>query len=696
MKLARYNQFINLDSLNENLDKAKKYLKERYMLLTAAREADALKGELAAQIQHKEIRSVRLIDFTPEQREEIKAKLRDIKLTPELTRSLERDEEFIKVRQLKATVNMSKGPKEFQLDRDNIGWLSIFTYIYYFENISLEDLSSLYRRLLSNKDILQNLEIEVSKGKLEKKQFDPNIIDENVPNNYERISDGLDRLESSRKAKRIYDTLTPELKASYEEASDLHKEKFLEIAEGFEMAGKRPDGTLDEAKKKQIWDGFFGQMAIDQRRTKPDGSPNPTFGKLVYQSTLRRYKTIHEFLVAANGYLASTEMDGFENFIKQFTECNKRLGAAGAEMVFNENGIVIIEVNSFAANQMLNSHTSHCIKDNIGHWNSYVANHDNKQYYIYNFHIPLRDNFSTVGITIEPGKRVRACHNRPDHSMTAEQFKALLKKWENEYDIDKDLWSYFLPMTGEEVEKRRKAKEANRKIVEPNITIEQIEEYVTEYGADINKDEGKCLVNSVQEDNYEKTKYILQLGGLPNLKKGRDAAISYAKNIEMVKLLVDFGAEMTGDVFKSVIHDGDALHYCLNAGLDPKFQFNLPLRTAIKGDFNPRDKDKDGKPYWESFLILMKYLERMGKDKLREQLMLSERGQRSGLLAKWAGEYGRIDVIKYWDENLDLFEVYSDKDWRSLLEWIEASRMVRDEIKQKTLNYLKEIKKKHE
>ena len=82
MKLARYNQFINLDSLNENLDKAKKYLKERYMLLTAAREADVLKGELAAQIQHKEIRSVRLIDFTPEQREEIKAKFSSKEFSP--------------------------------------------------------------------------------------------------------------------------------------------------------------------------------------------------------------------------------------------------------------------------------------------------------------------------------------------------------------------------------------------------------------------------------------------------------------------------------------------------------------------------------------------------------------------------------------------------------------------------------------
>jgi hypothetical protein len=37
---------------------------------------------------------------------------------------------------------------------------------------------------------------------------------------------------------------------------------------------------------------------------------------------------------------------------------------------------------------------------------------------IYNFNIPQYDNSSTIGVTIEPGQRVRAAHNRADHDIT--------------------------------------------------------------------------------------------------------------------------------------------------------------------------------------------------------------------------------------------------------------------------------------
>jgi hypothetical protein len=64
---------------------------------------------------------------------------------------------------------------------------------------------------------------------------------------------------------------------------------------------------------------------------------------------------------------------------------------------------------------LLNGHTFH-IKD-VYQWESYVSSHNNKQYYIYNFNIPQYDNSSTIGVTIEPGQRVRAAHNRADHDI---------------------------------------------------------------------------------------------------------------------------------------------------------------------------------------------------------------------------------------------------------------------------------------
>ena len=51
--------------------------------------------------------------------------------------------DYQKIREIKTIV----GDKEYQLDRDNIGWLFNFVYFYYAENISLEDLTNLYQQL---------------------------------------------------------------------------------------------------------------------------------------------------------------------------------------------------------------------------------------------------------------------------------------------------------------------------------------------------------------------------------------------------------------------------------------------------------------------------------------------------------------------------------------------------------------------
>ena len=73
MKLFKYNQFVNDKPINENLDKAKKFMKERHLLKTVADDLGFIEGELKAQLDHKEKRSLTLGDFTPEQQEQIKS-----------------------------------------------------------------------------------------------------------------------------------------------------------------------------------------------------------------------------------------------------------------------------------------------------------------------------------------------------------------------------------------------------------------------------------------------------------------------------------------------------------------------------------------------------------------------------------------------------------------------------------------------
>lgn len=709
MKLVKYNQFLELDSINENLDKAKKYLKDRYLVQTAAQQLGFLNGELGQQLKHGERKSVTLNDFNEEERNQIKLKIREISLTPEQLRQVEGDPQLKSLRELKTKVVMSNGnEKTYQLDKDNMGWLSAFVYFYFFEGGTLQDLSTLYGKLLKNKDILQNLSVNkgtADKPSLVKKAFDLNFIDPNITNNMEQLNDGLDRLDEYRKVKRIADRLSvsSELKASYATISEMNAEKFAEIAEGF---SKLSDKDVD---------AFFGGITLDTFQFKMINGqisdiPNPLYNTYHFMSTLPRYHNIEEFLKAAKQYLTSIEMSKDEDipgespeekrkrivtrryldFCKKVDECVAKLGASGAEFVYpykpedrfdpeiNQEGILIIEVRSYSANVMLNGHTAHCIKDSLGNWDSYVGNYNNKQYYIYDFNVPLTDDWSTIGTTIEPGQSVRATHNRRDTSVNTPKLKEILKGYENEHNIDVDLWSLLKPLSQEEIDRKERAKLANRKIIQPGLSLEEITKLVKEDSADINKDNGKCLENAVDENDIEKVEGILKLGALTTLKKKEEGPLLRAKGIDMIKLLVSYGAEMNGEIFKNVVNEVEPLQFCLSAGLDPNFGQSLPLRACYKGTWSK--VDNVGKPYYEPFLLLMEYIK---KTKLWEDLLNGKGNQ----IIKWAAEYGRIEILEYFKE-AGLFEKISDGDWDDIFTWIKISRKRLKDSKIETLNWI--------
>jgi hypothetical protein len=709
MKLARYKQFLGLDSINENLDKSKKYLKDRYLVQTAAEQLGFLKGELGEQLKHGERKSVTLNDFNEEQRNQIKLKIREISLTPEQLKTVEGDPGLKALRELKTKVVLPNGSeKTYQLDKDNMGWLSTFVYFYYFEGGTLEDLSRLYGKLILNKDIMQNLTVNkgtTDRPSLVKKPFDLNFIDTNITNNMEQLSDGLDRLAQYRKVKRIVDKLSvsSELKASYASISEMNAEKFAEIAEGF-----------DKLSDKDV-EAFFGGITLDTFQFKMvkgqvSDIPNPLFNTYHFMSTLPRYHNIEEFLKAAKQYLTSIELSKDEviegespeerrirsvrrrylDFCKKVDECVLKLGASGAEFVYpknpedrfdpevNKEGILIIEVRSYSANVMLNGHTAHCIKDSLGNWDSYVGNYNNKQYYVYDFNLPLTDDWSTIGTTIEPGQSVRATHNRRDTSVGTGRFKEILKGYEKDHNIDVDLWSLLKPMSKEEIDRKERAKLANRKIIQPGLSLEEITKLVKEDSADINKDNGKCLENAVDDDDIEKVEGILKLGALTTLKKKEEGPLLRAKGIDMIRLLVSYGAEMNGKIFKNVVSSVEPLQFCLSAGLDPNFEQSLPLRACYKGTW--QDMRNEGEPYYEPFLLLMEYIK---KTKLWQDLLDGKGNQ----IIKWACEYGRVEILEYYND-AGFFDKISEDDWGDIFTWIKISRKVLRDSKIEVLNWI--------
>jgi hypothetical protein len=506
--------------------------------------------------------------------------------------------------------------------------------MYFIEGISYEEIERLYALLIEHKDVLERLP----------KKFDINFIDESITNetnnhtNAEILSDELDKLGEYRKVKKIIDTLPPKLKKASNSATELQMEQLVEIANGFES-------ITPEDKKEIVWKTFFGEMLVDNWETTRDGKPNPNFGKLVWRSRLFRFTTMEnplvEFIRAAKQHLDASGSEGYSDRVEKINKVNDLLGVKGCKVIYNVSGVMIVEVNSYAANKMLNAHCSHCIVNSESYWNSYLGEY-NIQYYIYNFNLSSTNSRWTIGVTIKPDRTYQngACQT-VNNSYIGGEFKSLLKSWENEYEIEDSLFDILQPLSQEEIDRRKRAKDAERFIIkktipdpetgrERTITAADLQGYVKEFGADINRDNGKALTNAVEDNDIERVKMIFALGGTANLQKGSDSAIAKAKDMEMIKLLVSNHAILTGDVFNNIVCDEDALEFCLKAGADANFNSNLPIRKVCKGSW--KSLTEVGESYFAGYQMLLKYgvkTEEAGKN----------------FVVKWAAEYGRMDII---------------------------------------------------
>lgn len=591
------------DSLNENVQQAKVYLKN--LALKKKKEAA---GETD----------------------------QPIGLSVEEVRAAETNPSFIRIK---------------DMCRENPGYTYLFTKIFFDEMDGdaerFPELKEFHDDIKSLGNVVRDLPMPLDRYAAVK----PTDSDNRGP--YERLTDDLEQLKLQRKAKKFIDKLLPNQKQWVEKASKQQKQKLVEVATGFLEMGLDEDDKFDPVLNKTLQRGFFSKIAdytsLDQII---DGA----------KATIK---------AASNGFLGK--------FLKKIAKVNAQFGDMnGADIVYNKDGYLVIEVFTFIANRELNAHTSHCIVRSIGHWDTYLRDF-NKQYYVYNFNIDPSSIDSVIGMTIDPSGRVTDAHKKDDERCTS-TFKSIVEKWGIPFTV-------FKPMTPDEMEAKRKRIEASKKIIDPNLTFEVAQKALGD-GADPNSRGGIPLKNAVKANNKELVELLLQKGAMPNIteQNSSETAISHAEDLEMIKILVSAGASLNSSVFKKVSNDPESVRYLLDSGMDPSFERSLAFRQAAKsGNIEAMD-------------LLLKYADNITDDKMsiseKQLMMITERRY---MALKWAAEHGKAEATIFILQKL--FELgYKDlvgkpEYLKSLVDYVQNTDASKPEEKQKVIDAIRDWSK---
>jgi len=572
------------DSLNENVQQAKVYLKN--LALKKKKEAS---GETD----------------------------QPVGLSAEEVRAAETNPMFIKIK---------------DMCRDNPGYTYLFTKIFFEEykedEERLVDLQNLYNEIKGLGNLVKELPMPIDRYAAIK----PTPEDERPIS--ERIQDDIEKLKLEKSYKKFYNELLPQQKKWVEESNKQQKEKLRDVGVAFGEMGKDDSGKIDTELQRSLHRIFY--------------------------SKLKDFKKLDDLIDYAINYVKSVNNNQFSKFMKKIDEVNTKFGPQnGAKIVYDKDGYLVIEVNSYISNRELNGHTSHCIARSGSYWDSYLEDF-NKQYYVYNFNLDPTDNNSVIGMTIKPNGDLKAAHAKNDSNVLS-SFKSKMREWDIPFEV-------FAPMSKEEVEIKKRRIEASKKIINPGLTIELAEKCL-EDGADPNAKNGLPLKNAVKEDNKELVSLLLKRGAMPNMSSdgvSSDTAISHAKDLEMVKILVSAGASLSSNVFRNVANDSEAVEYLLEAGMDPNFDRGFPFRMAAKnGDI-------------KSMELLLKYADNIPDEKLsivqKQLIMLTERRHMS---LKWAAERLHVDatifiinkLIELGDPSLKNVESFTT----SLLDYVQNS-----------------------
>lgn len=466
------------------------------------------------------------------------------------------------VRQIENTPNFLKLKEMLQR---NQGWVYNFTVFHFGEEIPMEELTALYKLLIDNRDLLDRL---------------PQTVDKYFE--YEKLVDDLENVGRYRKAKALLNEIPGEVKREAENASVAMKKKIEDLA--FEFYALKPELQKNFIKK------------------------------------IARYRTLLSLTRALETYIKASAGANLSGFVDKVADANRRFGEKrGAEILFlnEDTQKMIIELKSWEACKALCSNTSWCIASSSSQWNNYVGGDSvfTKQYIILDFSLSPTDNYSIIGITVNSDNRFRASHLKDDSSIQEANVRKRLDAEEN---------AILKGMTKAEMDQKTRLVTASKEIKKPGVSIELLDKFLTD-GADINVDGGTPIKNAIKENNYDKTKFLLDKGASVHLGESSSGIIdSCLKNPEgkrIMLLLIEYGADITRTAYKNHATDVETIKHCVDKGIDINFDDGLPLRAAAKiGN-----------------LDIVRYIVENGGDMTRKE----------GMALQWASEYGHVNVVKY-------------------------------------------------
>lgn len=579
------------------------------------------------------------------------------------------DREFAKIKNIALRIkNAADDNKDFQnikrillkVNKPGLGFL--FTKFRIEEGLPIEDIEDMLKQIIDLSQYLNKLPMPLDKYT----QLTPSVEDHRPAS--ERLLDDLNELSKLRATDKFIQRLpgqfiagedapdkgkvVPSLKDAFRNAPDAVKKIIQNIAIEFEKLGTK-NNVLDPEKNKSLQDQFF--------------------------SNIKRWRTVEEVIKNARRHIQGEGLQNEMKYLEEIEKANNKFGKInGCDIVYYKNGILIMHIKSWQANNLLNSDTSHCIAEFLWRWVEYVSKVGiyNNQYYIRDFNKTPDDNLSVIGLTISPEGKPSYAHLKDNSNFKSEVVEYVKS-------LGLDFKSIFKPMTNKQIQEKKKRDDANQEIIKSNIKTDRIKELL-DLGADPNASNGKPLSMAISEVDYEKVEFLLNNGALASIGKPLDliANKSSKEAGKIINLMIKRGAEINTEIFDLIIDEPEILEDILASG---KFQVDqkdgLALRrAALIGTEEHHTSHLTKKQADDLSIRIIKLLIDYG----------ANLAKRDWYILKSLAEFGRVEVMDFVLKEAKKANLQPHTEvWNRVMWFAKSSDEIDDQKKSRMILYIK-------